>query len=127
RLPVHGVVADLRVVHPSEEAAVPELRIGEEILRPLDDAGADAGRLQSLGQLERLLCGGPAGDQLVKLGFVALAGPERGEARVGRRLPMPECLAERAPFRVGYDGEREPAVIAPAAIGAVRRRVVLAV
>jgi hypothetical protein len=82
RLAVDGVIAQLWVVDASEEAAVLQLRVFEEVLRPLDDARGDARRLQSLGQGEWFLLDRPLREQAVEFLLMRFAVGERGEAWV---------------------------------------------
>src|SRR5208283_2154918 len=114
-------LADLRMLELDDIVALGQVRIFGDILGRHRGEGRDANALQLAGHVPAILLAGPARDDLVKRDLVPFAQRGVAEPWILRQPRLIHRSAERAPFVLGADRDRDPLVVAGRAIGFVRR------
>jgi AcrR family transcriptional regulator len=112
----------LEMLHLLEEGPGGQLPVRTcQILDVLHHAGRDAGILEERHDGVVRTGAGPALDEAIEL--VGMGEPARaiGEARVGLPGRLADGVAEAAPLGLVADGDHAPAIVALAAVAAVRR------
>src|SRR5438874_13595380 len=114
--------ADLGAGHLGEPFEMTELRVViDPVLGILANAGRDAGLLQFHHAVVAVFGAGPGLDCGIERILVLQTVLQRGKAAVVEPVAPFGNPRQRLPFRVGEAGDRDPAVLARAAISAVRR------
>src|SRR5579864_6799637 len=108
--------ADFRMLELHQVAALHQGLVFSEVAIAHRGKRGHARALERLGGFPFAAPAGPCGNYCVESGFVFLAQLGALEARVGSESGLADRLAERAPFTLSADRDRNPLIIVAGAL-----------